>query len=68
MTDRQGFPHDPEEARLDAELTRQELGETAQELANRLKEVSQRIAFGAGAAFGFLLVLLLVLRRITHRR
>ncbi|HKS47915.1 MAG TPA: hypothetical protein VJT49_22945 [Amycolatopsis sp.] len=68
MPERQGFPFDTEEARLDAELTRQELGETAQELANRAKTTSQRLVLGAGAAFGLGVILLFVIRKFLDRR
>lgn len=36
-----GFPRDAEEARLDLELTRQELGQTIQALEDKLKPVEQ---------------------------
>lgn len=62
------FPRDPEEARLDAELTRRELGETAQELVDRVRDVAQRMAFGAGAAFGFAFVVLFMMRKLARRR
>jgi hypothetical protein len=68
MSESPGFPHDTEEARLDAELTRKELGETAQELVNRVRDTSQRIAFNAVAAFGVALIVLLVLRKLVRRR
>lgn len=43
------FPRDPEEARVDLELTRQELGETVEELERRLN-VPARAKERAGKA------------------
>ena len=68
MSEQSGFPHDADQARLDAELTRQELGETVQELATRLKTTYQRVAVGAGAALTVFIVVSLVLRRFMNRR
>lgn len=68
MSDQGGFPHDADQARLDAELTRQELGETVQELTTRLKTTYQRVAVGAGAALAVFIVVSLVLRRFMNRR
>ncbi|MBK1786284.1 DUF3618 domain-containing protein [Prauserella cavernicola] len=36
MSDPKEFPRDPDQARLDIELTRKELGDTAQALAHKL--------------------------------
>ncbi|MBN6040666.1 DUF3618 domain-containing protein [Amycolatopsis sp. 195334CR] len=73
-----GFPHDAEQARVDIELTRQELGETVEALAHkvnvpaRAKEQAQQAAVsvrrnpwpvaGGGAAVLALIVLLIVRR------
>ncbi|QFU88888.1 DUF3618 domain-containing protein [Amycolatopsis sp. YIM 10] len=73
-----GFPRDAEQARLDIELTRQELGETVEALAHkvnvpaRAKEQAQQAAVsvrrnpwpvaGGGAAVLALIVLLIVRR------
>ncbi|UJW29100.1 DUF3618 domain-containing protein [Saccharothrix sp. AJ9571] len=72
------FPRDAEQARVDIELTRQELGETVEALAHkvnvpaRAKEQAQEVAVsvrrnpwpavGGGAAVLALLVLLIVRR------
>jgi hypothetical protein len=63
MSERPGFPYDTEEARVDAELTRQELGETTQELVNRVKTTSQRMALRTAAATFVLIILILARRR-----
>ncbi|NIH81150.1 MULTISPECIES: DUF3618 domain-containing protein [Amycolatopsis] len=68
---RDTFPHDAEQARLDLELTRQELGETAEALAGKMKETAhrtQRIALGTGAGLGILVLVLVLVRRLTARR
>jgi hypothetical protein len=68
MSEQSVFPRDAEQARLDAELTRQELGETVQELTSRLRTTYQRVAVGAGAALTVFIVVSLVLRRFMNRR
>jgi hypothetical protein len=62
------FPRDAEEARLDAELSRKELGETAQALADKASETAQtaqRTALTAGAAIGGLALVLLLIKKLT---
>lgn len=64
------FPRDAEEARLDAELTRHELGETAQALADKVTDTAhtaQRAALTAGAAVGGIALLVLLIRKLTSR-
>lgn len=71
MPERETFPYDADEARLDAELTRQELGETAQALADKVAETArttQRAALTTGAAVGVGLLLVLIIRRIVTGR
>lgn len=68
MAERPGFPYDAEEARVDAELTRQELGETAQELAKRVKSTSRQVAYRAGTAIGLGVLILFVFRKLAHHR
>ncbi|GAB2958942.1 DUF3618 domain-containing protein [Amycolatopsis acidiphila] len=71
MSKRETFPRDVEEARLDAELTRQELGETAEALAEKVKDTAhttQRAALTTGAAIGAGLLLVLIIRRIIGGR
>ncbi|GAA3825010.1 MULTISPECIES: DUF3618 domain-containing protein [Amycolatopsis] len=70
-TKKDTFPHDAEQARLDLELTRQELGETAEALAGKVRETAhttQRIALGAGAGIGILALVFVIVRRLTARR
>jgi len=70
-TKKDTFPHDAEQARLDLELTRQELGETAEALAGKVRETAhktQRIALGAGAGLGILALVFVIVRRFTARR
>ncbi|MTD57346.1 hypothetical protein [Amycolatopsis pithecellobii] len=57
------FPIDSEQARLDAELTRQELAETARELTHK----ASKAAIAAGALLGLGLVLIIVGRRYAAR-
>jgi hypothetical protein len=67
VSKRETFPYDAEEARLDVELTRQELGETAQALADKVKDTAhttQRIALAAGAAVGAGALVLLIVRAL----
>jgi hypothetical protein len=71
MSKPETFPYDAEEARLDAELTRQELGETAQALADKVSDTAhttQRAALTTGAAVGVGLLLVLIIRRIVSGR
>jgi hypothetical protein len=71
MPKRETFPSNAEDARLDAELTRQELGETAQALAEKVKDTAhttQRAALTTGAAFGVALLLVLIIRRLVSGR
>ncbi|MFD4197744.1 MULTISPECIES: DUF3618 domain-containing protein [Amycolatopsis] len=70
-TKKDTFPHDAEQARLDLELTRQELGETAEALAGKVRETAhttQRIALGTGAGIGILALVFVIVRRLTARR
>jgi len=67
---RETFPHDAEEARLDLELTRQELGETAEALANKVKQTAfttQRVALTTGAALGAGVLLVVIIRKLVGR-
>lgn len=62
------FPVDAEEARLDAELTRRELGATAQALADKVSGTAhdaQRAALTAGAAIGGIALVVLLIRKLT---
>lgn len=71
MSNRETFPHNADEARLDAELTRQELGETAQALADKVSDTAhttQRVALTTGAAAGVALLLVLIIRRFVSGR
>lgn len=71
MAKRETFPYDADEARLDAELTRQELGETAQALADKVKDTAhttERAALTTGAAIGAGLLLVLIIKKILSRR
>lgn len=71
MSKRETFPHNADEARLDAELTRQELGDTAQALADKVSDTAhttQRIALTTGAAAGVGLLLVLIIRRFVSGR
>lgn len=71
MSESDTFPRNAEQARLDAELTRQELGETAEALAAKVKETAQtteRAALTTGAAVGVGLLLFLVIKKILSRR
>lgn len=70
-TNRETFPHDAEQARLDLELTRQELGQTAEALAGKVKQTAhttQRIALGTGAGLGILALVFVLVRRLAARR
>lgn len=62
------FPLDAEEARLDAELSRRELGETAQALADKVSDTAhtaQRTALTAGAAIGAIALVAVLIRKLT---
>ncbi|HVV10333.1 DUF3618 domain-containing protein [Amycolatopsis sp.] len=70
MSERDTFPRDAEEARLDVELTRQELGETVEALAEKARATAhtgQRVALTAGAAISAGLLLALLIRKFTRR-
>ncbi|NKQ57154.1 DUF3618 domain-containing protein [Amycolatopsis sp. K13G38] len=67
---RETFPADAEEARLDVELTRQELGETAEALANKMKETAattQKVALSTGAAVGAVVLAVVLIRKFAGR-
>jgi hypothetical protein len=69
MTEREGFPHDAEEARLDLELTRQELGETTQALADKVQNTvhtTERLVLTAVAGVGLGVLLVLLIRRLMN--
>jgi len=67
---RETFPYDAEEARLDVELTRQELGETAEALAKKMKttaQTTQRVALSTGAAVGAVVLAIVLIRKFAGR-
>jgi uncharacterized protein DUF3618 len=69
MTEREGFPRDAEETRLDLELTRQELGETTQALADKVKDTvhtTERLALTAMLGVGLGVLLVLLIRRLMN--
>ncbi|GHF75634.1 hypothetical protein FHX82_002429 [Amycolatopsis bartoniae] len=71
MSESDTFPRNAEQARLDAELTRQELGETAEALAAKVKETAhttERAALTTGAAVGVALLVFLIIKKIVSRR
>lgn len=69
-SERDTFPYDAEEARVDVELTRQELGETAEALANKVKQaagMTQRVALAAAAAAGAAVLSAVIIRKFVGR-
>jgi len=71
MPEREGFPYDAEQARLDLELTRQELGETAQALAEKVRvkaKTTERVAITTGTALGLAVLILIVIRKLFDGR
>jgi Protein of unknown function (DUF3618) len=71
MTERETFPRDAQEARVDLELTRQELGETTQALADKVKDTvrtTERLALTAAAGVGLGVLLVLFIRWLMNGR
>ena len=69
-SERDPFPYDAEEARVDLELTRQELGETAEALAHKVKQtahLTERYALLAGAVVGAGVLAMLLIRKLTGK-
>lgn len=70
MPGRETFPRDAEEARLDVELTREELGETVEALADKARQTAhtgQRAALTAGAVISAGILLVVLIKKISHR-
>ncbi|WAL63600.1 DUF3618 domain-containing protein [Amycolatopsis cynarae] len=70
MADRETFPRDVEEARLDLELTRQELGQTTQALAEKVTDTArttQRFALATSIGVMVGMVTVLVIRQVLNR-
>ena len=69
-SNRDTFPRDAEEARLDVELTRQELGQTADALATKARQAAyttQRAALAASAAVAAAVLLMVIIRKLVGR-
>lgn len=71
MAGRETFPRDVEEARLDLELTRQELGQTTQALAEKVTDTArttQRFALATSVGVMAGMATVLAVRQLLNRR